>query len=95
MKKLQKTFIIMFLFIGTMNIYSATYNIVGIYSPPADITWRDFVNAVNNNQTAGNIYVLTDDIGTPSSSIQTTPITQMINGTFQGTLDGKGHTITG
>ena len=92
---IKKSVICLFclMFLASASLYSATYNIVGNRVNPNDITWQDFANAVNNNQTAGNIYYLMDDVGVPSSSILTTPVTQMLGGTFRGRFDGNNHLI--
>ena len=56
-------------------------------------SWQDFLTDVATSGGVGNVYVLEDDIGTPSSQISTSPITSSIVGTFQGYFDGNDKTI--
>ena len=57
--------------------------------------WNAFVSRIENNQShITDNYTLNDDIGSSGSSILTTPVPSMINGTFRGHLDGNMHKIT-
>ena len=57
--------------------------------------WNAFMSRIANNQSQStDHYILNDDVGISGSSILTTPVSSMINGTFRGRLNGGMHKIT-
>ena len=74
------------LFLSVSNLYSQTTKyIVGNPAPNSNqIDWDRFVWEVANlNGGQGNTYILTDDVGTPNSTIRNTPVTSPIGEILQ------------
>ena len=67
------------LLFGSTNIFPAEWRIVGtVLDPTKEMTWDQFRNETKNTgSTFGNTYILTGNVGTPTSSISSTPVSSL------------------
>ena len=80
----NKILVCLFLFLGTAKLFSFPINDIN--------DWNNFMSEVATTGGIGRNYTLMDDVGTPTSTILSTPV-PMITGTFRGSLDGNNKKI--